>query len=136
MRSNKLGGHVPRLSTYAGLAGAALAAASLAPADAAPKSSVTISVVQALAAGEWSTEILAGANAAARDLNGKVRIRVSGPTTFDPQRQVQMFLAEEETHPDAIVVVNVAPPLFTQPALEPKQEAPRSSGSTCRRCPT
>ncbi len=118
MRSNKLGGHVPRLSTYAGLAGAALAAASLAPADAAPKSSVTISVVQALAAGEWSTEILAGANAAARDLNGKVRIRVSGPTTFDPQRQVQMFLAEEETHPDAIVVVNVAPPLFTQPALD------------------
>jgi ABC-type sugar transport system substrate-binding protein len=74
--------------------------------------------VLALAAGEWSTEIIAGANAAAKDLNGKVNIRVSGPTTFDPQRQAQMFLAELETKPDAIVVVNVAPPLFTQPALD------------------
>ena len=42
----------------------------------------------------------------------------SGPTTFDPQRQVQMFQAELETKPDALVVVNVAPPLFTQPALD------------------
>ena len=29
-----------------------------------------------------------------------------------------MFLAELETKPDVLVVVNVAPPLFTQPALE------------------
>ena len=72
----------------------------------------------ALAAGEWSTEILAGANAAAKDLGGKVKVRVTGPTTFDPQRQAQMFLAELETKPDVLVVVNVAPPLFTQPALE------------------
>jgi hypothetical protein len=28
-----------------------------------------------------------------------------------------MFLAELETKPDVLVVVNVAPPLFTQPAL-------------------
>jgi ABC-type sugar transport system substrate-binding protein len=89
-----------------------------ASANAAPKDKVTVSVVLALAAGEWSTEIIAGANAAAKDLNGKVNIRVSGPTTFDPQRQAQMFLAELETKPDAIVVVNVAPPLFTQPALD------------------
>jgi len=86
--------------------------------SAAPKDKVTVSVVLALAAGEWSTEIIAGANAAAKDLNGKVNIRVTGPTTFDPQRQAQMFLAELETKPDAIVVVNVAPPLFTQPALD------------------
>ena len=79
---------------------------------------MTVSVVLALAAGEWSTEILAGANAAAKDLDGKVKVRVSGPTTFDPQRQAQMFLAELETKPDVLVVVNVAPPLFTQPALE------------------
>ena len=67
---------------------------------AAGKDSVTVSVVLALAAGEWSTEILAGANAAAKDLGGKVKVRVSGPTTFDPQRQAQMFLAELETKPD------------------------------------
>ena len=85
---------------------------------AAAKDSVTVSVVLALAAGEWSTEILAGANAAAKDLGGKVKVRVTGPTTFDPQRQAQMFLAELETKPDVLVVVNVAPPLFTQPALE------------------
>src|ERR1700730_15536026 len=82
------------------------------------KDSVTVSVVQALAAGEWNTEILAGANAAAKDLGGKVKVRVTGPTTVDPQRQGQMFLAELETKPDILVVVNVAPPLFTQPALE------------------
>jgi ribose transport system substrate-binding protein len=88
------------------------------PVKAAGKDSVTVSIVLALAAGEWSTEILAGANAAAKDLNGKVKIRVTGPTTFDPQRQAQMFLAELETNPDILIVVNVAPPLFTQPASE------------------
>src|SRR5271170_6070141 len=89
-----------------------------APVKAASKETVSVSIVLALAAGEWSTEILAGANAAAKDLNGKVQIRVTGPTTFDPQRQAQMFLAELETKPDVLIVVNVAPPLFTQPALE------------------
>jgi hypothetical protein len=38
-------------------------------------------------AGGW--RILAGADAAAKDLNGKVKVRVTGPTTFDPQRQAQ-----------------------------------------------
>ena len=57
---------------------------------AAGKDHVTVSIVLALAAGEWSTEILAGANAAAKDLNGKVKVRVSGPTTFDPQRQTHV----------------------------------------------
>jgi ribose transport system substrate-binding protein len=88
------------------------------PVKAAGKDSVTVSIILALAAGEWITEILAGANAAAKDLNGKVKIRVTGPTTFDPQRQAQMFLAELETNPDILIVVNVAPPLFTQPASE------------------
>ena len=104
-----------QIALLGGLAAASLAGSA---ASAAPKNTVTVSVVQALAAGEWSTEILAGANAAAKDLGGKVRIRVSGPTTFDPQRQAQMFLAELETKPDLMVVVNVAPPLFTEPALE------------------
>ena len=39
--------------------------ASDAPVKAAGKDNVTVSIVLALAAGEWSTEILAGANAAA-----------------------------------------------------------------------
>jgi ribose transport system substrate-binding protein len=93
-------------------------AATDAPVKAAGKESVTVSIVLALAAGEWSTEILSGAHAAAKDLDGKVKVRVTGPTTFDPQRQAQMFLAELETKPDVLIVVNVAPPLFTQPALE------------------
>ena len=87
-----------------------------APIKAEGKDNVTVSIVLALAAGEWSTEILAGANAAAKDLNGKVKVRISGPTTFDPQRQAQMFLAELETKPDVLIVVKVAPPLFTEPA--------------------
>jgi ribose transport system substrate-binding protein len=100
------------------LASVASFAATDAPVKAGGKESVTVSIVLALAAGEWSTEILSGANAAAKDLNGKVKVRITGPTTFDPQRQAQMFLAELETKPDVLVVVNVAPPLFTQPALE------------------
>jgi hypothetical protein len=54
--------------------------ASDAQVKAAGKENVTVSIVLALAAGEWSTEILAGANAAAKDLNGKVKVRVSGPS--------------------------------------------------------
>src|SRR6201996_1648504 len=116
MQSNKLKARVFRRAAL--LSGLAAATLCCAPLVAAAKDSVTVSVVLALAAGEWSTEILAGANAAAKDLDGKVKVRVSGPTTFDPQRQAQMFLAELETKPDVLVVVNVAPPLFTQPALE------------------
>jgi len=67
----------------------AVLAAANGPVEAAGKEFVTVSVVLALAAGEWSTEILAGADAAAKDLNGKVKVRVTGPTTFDPQRQAQ-----------------------------------------------
>ena len=118
MESKVVGSCLLRLSKITLLGGAIMVPMAMTPADAAPKDKVTISVVQALAAGEWSTEIMAGANAAAKDLGGKVRIRASGPTTFDPQRQVQMFQAELETKPDALVVVNVAPPLFTQPALD------------------
>jgi ribose transport system substrate-binding protein len=107
-----------RAVLLSGLAAALAGAPGIAAAKDAAKDQVTVSVVLALAAGEWSTEILAGANAAAKDLGGKVSVRVTGPTTFDPQRQAQMFLAELETKPDVLVVVNVAPPLFTQPALE------------------
>jgi ribose transport system substrate-binding protein len=111
-------GNATRLLAPTVISGLALFAAAVAPVRAADKDSVTVSIVLALAAGEWSTEILAGANAAAKDLNGKVKVRVTGPTTFDPQRQAQMFLAELDTKPDVLIVVNVAPPLFTQPALE------------------
>jgi ribose transport system substrate-binding protein len=117
MQSRLSTGRRLQVSRAALLGGLAVMATAAAPAYAG-KDTVTVSVVQALAAGEWNTEILAGANAAAKDLNGKVKVRVTGPTTFDPQRQVQMFLAELETKPDILVVVNVAPPLFTQPALE------------------
>ena len=86
----------------------AVFAATDTPVKAAGKESVTVSIVLAIAAGEWSTESLAGANAAAKDPNGKVKVRVTGPTTFDPQRQVQMFLVELETKPDVLIVVNVA----------------------------
>jgi ribose transport system substrate-binding protein len=115
MSSSSRTSSLAQVGLLAGLTAALLSGVS---ANAAPKDKVTVSVVLALAAGEWSTEIIAGANAAAKDLNGKVNIRVTGPTTFDPQRQAQMFLAELETKPDALVVVNVAPPLFIQPALD------------------
>jgi ribose transport system substrate-binding protein len=118
MHSRILRGRALRLSHIAALGSVAIAATFGSPGVAVAKDKVTVSVVLALAAGEWSTEILAGANAAAKDLGGKVNVRVSGPTTFDPQRQAQMFLAELETKPDVLVVVNVAPPLFTEPALE------------------
>src|SRR6202049_4078982 len=115
MQARTLRGRALRLSRIALLGGLAVAAVAGSPAYAG-KDSVTVSVVQALAAGEWNTEIICGANAAAKDLGGKVKVRVTGPTTFDPQRQAQMFLAELETKPDILVVVNGAPPLFTQPA--------------------
>jgi ABC-type sugar transport system substrate-binding protein len=65
MESKAAGSHLLRLSKIMLLGGAVMVPAVL-PADAAPKDKVTISVVQALAAGEWSTEIIAGANAAAK----------------------------------------------------------------------
>ena len=94
MRSKGLKARALGLSRAGLLSGLAVAMLAGAPGIAAAKDSVTVSVVLALAAGEWSTEILAGANAAAKDLGGKVNVRVTGPTTFDPQRQAQMFLAE------------------------------------------
>jgi ribose transport system substrate-binding protein len=118
MESKELKARVHGCARAALLSAFAITAVAGSAGAAAAKDSVTVSVVLALAAGEWSTEILAGANAAAKDLGGKVNVRVTGPTTFDPQRQAQMFLAELETKPDVLVVVNVAPPLFTQPALE------------------
>src|SRR5260370_18508777 len=109
MQSTILRGHALRLSRIALLGGLAVAAVVGSPAYAG-KDSVTVSVVQALAAGEWNTEILAGANAAAKDLGGKVKVRVTGPTTFDPQRQAQMFLAQLETKPNPLLTVNLPPP--------------------------
>jgi ribose transport system substrate-binding protein len=82
------------------------------------KDTVTISLIQAMSGNEWATEVLAGANAAAKDLGGKVHIRVSGPPAIDPPKQAQMFLSELDTSPDILIVVNIAPPLFTQPAAE------------------
>jgi ribose transport system substrate-binding protein len=124
MLSKLLKGNAARLLPVI-VSSVAIFAATDAPVKAAGKETVTVSIVLALAAGEWSTEILAGANAAAADLNGKVKVRVAGPTTFDPQRQAQMFLAELETKPDVLIVVNVAPPLFTQPALEAQSRGAR-----------
>lgn len=88
------------------------------PAGAQAKDSVTISIVQAMSGNEWSTEVAAGANAAAREFGGKVKLRIAGPSAIDPPKQAQMFLNELDTGPDALVVVNIAPPLFTQPATD------------------
>ena len=85
MLSKLLKGNAARLLPVI-VSSVAIFAATDAPVKAAGKETVTVSIVLALAAGEWSTEILAGANAAAADLNGKVKVRVAGPTTFDPQR--------------------------------------------------
>lgn len=111
----------PRRLRMMMLAGVAMISGVMAAATtttAVAKDTATISVVLALSGNEWSTEILAGANAAAADLDGKVKIRVTGPPGFDPQTQAQLFLKELDVSPDALIVVNVAPPLFTQPAQE------------------
>jgi ribose transport system substrate-binding protein len=115
------GGRAMLAAMGAALVSAATLTAGGLPAVAAGKSSVTISVVLALSGNEWSTEIMAGANSAAKDLGGKVHLRVTGPPGFDPQRQAQLFLSELETSPDALIVVNVAPPLFTKPALQAEE---------------
>jgi len=106
------------LSVCGSLLLASSALVSTGGAVASAKDSVTISLIQAMTGNEWATEVQAGADAAAKDLGGKVKIRASGPSAINPPQQAQMFLDELNTSPDALIVVNIAPPLFTQPALD------------------
>jgi len=100
-----------------GLAAVGALALAACPAAATEKP-VKISFVQALTAGEWNTEITAGAQAAVKDLGFPVDIRVVGPSSFDPSKQAAIFQNETRTSPDAIIVTNVAAPLFVEPALD------------------
>ena len=107
----------PWLGSIVGLAAFGGLALAGGPTGAAEKP-IKISFVQALTAGEWNTEITAGAQAAVKDLSFPVDIRVVGPSSFDPSKQATIFQNEARTSPDAIIVTNVAAPLFVEPALD------------------
>jgi len=102
-------------------AAGALAASALPGGALAADDPIRISFIQALTAGEWNTEILAGAEAAVADLGFPVDLKVVGPTNFDPGQQAMMMMQETQTAPDALIVTNVAPALFTEPALQAEE---------------
>lgn len=79
---------------------------------------IRISIVEALTSGEFNTEILAGAQAAVADLKFPVAVRTSGPSDFDPSKQVTILQNEARTSPDVIILLNVAAELFVEPVLE------------------
>ncbi len=84
-------------------------------ADAKP---LRVSIVQALTSGEWNSEIRFGAEAAAGQFTPPVRIRAVGPENIDPPRQANIFMQETRTGPDALIINNVAGPVFEQPVGE------------------
>jgi ribose transport system substrate-binding protein len=81
-----------------------------------------VTVLLFLTSGEFSTEIKAGANAAAKDLGFPIEVRFAGPSSFDPQKQAAIFQNEALTKPDAIIVGNVASALFVEPVLEAQKQ--------------
>lgn len=97
---------------------ATVALASTATADDKP---IRISIIQALTAGEWNTEIMDGAKAAVAALGFPVDLKIVGPTEFDPGKQATMFQQEAQTSPDALIVTDVAPALFVEPALQAQE---------------
>ncbi len=133
MTSNKLKARaLCRATALSGLAAAALLCA---PAIAAAKDSVTVSVVLALAAGEWSTEILAGANAAAKDLGGKVKVR---GVRVRPRsiRNARRKCSSPSSRPSRTCWWSSTSRRRCSPSRRSKRRraAPTSCGSTCRRC--
>ncbi|MGQ7932545.1 sugar ABC transporter substrate-binding protein [Paraburkholderia sediminicola] len=82
------------------------------------KKSVTISVVLAFNSMEWSTQVREGAEVAAAQFGGKVRLKVVGPAEYDPAKQVQMFQSELQTGSDGIVIVDVSQAYFVEPAKQ------------------
>lgn len=105
----------------AALAGAAVIALTAGMASAEDKP-LRITSLLPLTAGEWNTEIKAGAEAAVKDLDFPVELRFTGPSNFDPSKQAALFQNEVLTTPDAIVIVNVAAPLFIEPVLEAQKK--------------
>lgn len=100
---------------------AIVATAGLATGALAQDDPLSISYVVALTTVEWTNEIKAGAEAAAKDLDFPVTLKFSGPSSFDPGRQASIFMNEVQTSPDAIVITNVAAPLFIQPVLSAQE---------------
>jgi ribose transport system substrate-binding protein len=79
---------------------------------------IKISVVLAVTSLEWTNEIKAGAEEAIKDLDFPVDLKFAGPSSFDPSKQAQIFANEVQTGPDAIIITNVAAPLFVEPVHE------------------
>lgn len=98
-----------------------LASAMAVPARAADNP-VRITFLLAYTIGEWNTELRAGAEAAIKDLGFPVKLRVVGPSAFDPPKQALMFQDETQTSPDAIVITDVAPPLFIRPVMAAEKQ--------------
>jgi ribose transport system substrate-binding protein len=105
----------------AALAGAAIVALTVGTASAEDRP-LRITSLLPLTAGEWNTEIKAGAEAAVKDLDFPVELRFTGPSNFDPSKQAALFQNEVLTTPDAIIITNVAAPLFIEPVLEAQKK--------------
>lgn len=101
---------------FTGLLAVGMMAAATIPSMAADE--IRISFINALTAGEWNTEISSGAEAAIADLDFPVKLKVVGPSNFDPSRQATIFQQEAQTGVDAMIVTNVAPALFIEPGLQ------------------
>ena len=81
-----------------------------------------VSIVESMTAGEFNTEITAGAQAAVKDLGFPVDVHITGPSRFDPPKQVIIFQNEVSKSPDVIILHNVAAELFVEPVLEAERQ--------------
>ncbi|MBW8638436.1 sugar ABC transporter substrate-binding protein [Hoeflea sp. WL0058] len=82
---------------------------------------IKISYVLAVTTLEWTSEIKAGAEAAVADLDFPVDVKFAGPSNFDPGKQASIFMNETQTSPDAMIITNVAAPLFIEPVREAQE---------------
>lgn len=105
-----MGRVVSSLAVLASVSGAAQAAE--------PKKTITISVIQAMTSQEWNSDIRAGAEAAAAQFGGAVKVRFAGPPNIDPPKQVQLFQNAVQAGTDAAVIVNVAQAFFVEPVKQ------------------
>jgi ribose transport system substrate-binding protein len=65
----------------------------------------------------FAREMYEGATSAAQHA-GNIDFKVVGPPNTDGPAEVQLFQNLTVTHPDGIVLFNLAPPLFTRPAAQ------------------
>lgn len=77
-----------------------------------------ISVVLPATGTEFAAELRAGAEAAARDYEGQIQLKIVGPAQIDPAEEIKAFQNEAATVPDAIIVGPVPSSLFAEPALQ------------------